>query len=264
MVRRLNKLESRRLDTRLESLDAEVTHSKWLISQEQQALRKQLQQIKEVKRNPTVGLERRKLMQSNSYREMLESSLGITQTAQQGNRWLSDSSAEFPRFNVRPRSKSTNNPPSPRGFNLESSLFPDKVFRGNNVNNSMPQRVGWKRGQRSYSANFLPLLLEWESDGRDNDEINSFQKPVTDVPPRRGKVIRCWDDPFDTRKDHQTAASFPCVKGESGDRSRRIENELQSIKAMSCKRNQMSAKEKRRHSTSGVPLLSERGGWCSY
>ncbi|PFX32060.1 hypothetical protein AWC38_SpisGene3053 [Stylophora pistillata] len=68
-VRRLNKMESKRLGTQLNILKAEEEHFKSLISHKQQILKKELSEIRQVKENPTFGIERRKLLQQISCKE---------------------------------------------------------------------------------------------------------------------------------------------------------------------------------------------------
>ena len=65
-IRRLNKMASQRLGSELNSLDAEVIQAKSMIEKEQEALKKELAQIQEVKSNPMVSIERRKLQQQTS------------------------------------------------------------------------------------------------------------------------------------------------------------------------------------------------------
>lgn len=70
-MRRINKMEAQRLWLQLNTLDAEVMQTKNMIAQKQQALKKELKQIHEVKSNPAVGIERRKLQRQISSKQIL-------------------------------------------------------------------------------------------------------------------------------------------------------------------------------------------------
>lgn len=70
-MRRINKMEAQRLWLQLNTLDAEVMQTKNMITQKQQALKKELTQIHEVKSNPAVGIERRKLQRQISSKQIL-------------------------------------------------------------------------------------------------------------------------------------------------------------------------------------------------
>lgn len=70
-MRRINKMEAQRLGLQLNTLDAEVMQTKNMIAQKQQALKKELTQIHEVKSNPAVGIERRKLQRQISSKQIL-------------------------------------------------------------------------------------------------------------------------------------------------------------------------------------------------
>lgn len=84
-IRRINKMEAKRLGLQLNTLDAEVMQTKNMIAQKQQALKKELAQIHEVKNNPAVGIERRKLQRQLSSKQILmgrQRLAGDTQGAQ--------------------------------------------------------------------------------------------------------------------------------------------------------------------------------------
>ena len=84
-IRRINKMEAQRLGLQLNTLDAEVMQTKNMIAQKQQALKKELAQIHEVKNNPAVGIERRKLQRQLSSKPILmgrQRLAGDTQGAQ--------------------------------------------------------------------------------------------------------------------------------------------------------------------------------------
>lgn len=187
MIRRLNKMESQRLSTRLDGLDAEVQQAKSLISHEQQELRKQLTQIREVKENPTVSVERRKLLQEFSCKEThrLDHGLsGETPGAQQryrslstGDRYTGAPLTQLPLVNGRSRSRSSCTPP--RKEQLQFNIF-RKLSGGSNdrINNS-PSSEAWpdtstfvtnktKPRQRSLSTGIYPRISAWE--GIDKNE----------------------------------------------------------------------------------------------
>lgn len=193
MVRRLNKMESQRLSTRLDGLNAEIQQAKSLIWQEQQELRKQLTQIREVKRDPTVSAERRKLLQQFSCKEprRLDHGLsGETPGAQQryrslstGDRYRGTLSTQLPLVNDgRSRSKSSCTPPRKEQL---STVF-RKLSGGSNarINNSpsaganglLPSEA-WpdistfvttnaKPRQRSVSTGTYPRISAWEGIGK--------------------------------------------------------------------------------------------------
>ena len=188
MIRRLNKMESQRLSTRLDGLNAEIQQAKTLISQEQQELRKQLTQIREVKGDPTVSVERKKLLQQFSCKEphQLDHGLsGETPGAQQryrslstGDRYRGAPSTQLPLVNDgRSRSKSSCTPPRKEQL---STVF-RKLSGGPNarINNSpsaganglLPSEawpdIGFvttnpKPRQRSVSTGTYPPIFAWE------------------------------------------------------------------------------------------------------
>lgn len=150
MIRRLNKMENQRLGSRLDCLNAEVEQSRLLISQEQEVLRKQLTKIREVKGNPTVSIERRKLLRQISCMETRRQ--GLPNETQQrfrslstGDRSRGASLSPLPLVNGRSKSQSSNTP---------SEAWPD-ISTSASTRNTRPR-------QRSLSTGTYPRISAWE------------------------------------------------------------------------------------------------------
>lgn len=191
MIRRLNKMESQRLGNRLDGLSAEVEQSRSLISREQKELRKQLTQIREVKGNPAVSAERRKLSQELSCKETRRhGSSGETLGVQQRYRSLSTGDrhrgaplTQLPMLNGRSRSHSSSTP-----VRLEND-DPSRVFRmlsgGSNKTNCNSHSGAWpgistsaksndKPRQRSLSTGTYPRFSAWETIGK--SDVTGFKR----------------------------------------------------------------------------------------
>ena len=194
MIRRLNKMESQRLEYRLDGLSAEVEHTRSLISREQKELRKELTQIREVKGNPPVSPERRKLSQElRSCKETSrQGSSGETQGVQKRYRSLSTGdrlrgapSTQLPLVNGRTRSYSSSTPV--RLGNED----PSRIFRklsgdsnGTNRNSPLPAwssnssfaQCNDKPRQRSLSTGTYPRLSAWEIIGKTDEVTTGFKR----------------------------------------------------------------------------------------
>ena len=193
MIRRLNKMESQRLGNRLDCLSAEVEQNRSLISREQKELRKQLTQIREVKGNPPVGSERRKLSQELSCKETRRHSpLGETPEVHQryrslstGDRYREAPLTKLPLVNGRSRSHSSSSPVR-LGNDDPSRVFRKSVSVGSNgINRNSPLET-WpgtsafakcndKPRQRSLSTGTYPRFSAWETVGK-NDEVTTGLK----------------------------------------------------------------------------------------
>lgn len=188
-VRRLNQMESQRLGTRLDGLSAEVEQAISLISQEQKELRKQLTQIQEVKGNPPVSAERRKLSEQFSRKEtrLCGETLGVQQryrSLSTGDRYRGAPLTQFPLVNGHSRNQSSSTP-------IRSGKDdPSRVFRklsgGSNSTNRNSPSEAWpgistfvkcndKPRQRSLSTGTYPRFSAWEAIGK-NDEVTSGLK----------------------------------------------------------------------------------------
>lgn len=184
MIRRLNKMESKRLRNRLDGLSAEVEHTRSLISREQKELRKQLTQIQEVKGNPPVSAERRKLSQElHSCNETRRhGSSGERPGVQQryrslstGDRYSGASLTQLPLVNGRSRSHSSST--TVRLGNEDPSRVFRKLSGGSNGTNrnshsetcpgiSTFAKCNDKPRQRSLSTGTHPRFSVWEAIGK--------------------------------------------------------------------------------------------------
>lgn len=192
MIRRLNKMETQRLGTRLDGLSAEAEQARSIISQEQKELRKQLIQIQEVKGNPPVSAERRKLSQQLSCKETRQyGSCGETAGTQQryrsfstGDRYRGAPLTQFPLVNGRPRSQSSSTPIR-LGKDDPSGVF-RRLSRGSNGTNRNSPSDAWpgtstfvkcndKPRQRSLSTGTYPRFSAWEAVSK-NDEVTTGLK----------------------------------------------------------------------------------------
>ena len=219
MIRRLNKMESQRLGNRLDSLSAEVEQSRSLISREQKELQKQLTQIREVKGNPPVSAERRKLSQElscNSETRRHGSSgetLGIQQryrSLSTGDRYRGAPLTQLPPLNGRSRSHSSSNP-----VRLEND-DPSRVFRklsgGSNGTNRNSHSGAWpgistsakcndKPLQRSLSTGTYPRFSAWETIGK--SDVTGLKRDdstpaSTKIDSEKSAMNRTWrQDPLD-------------------------------------------------------------------
>lgn len=181
MIRRLNKMESQRLGVRLDGLDAEVQQARSLISQEQQELREQLTQIREVKENPSVSVERRKLLQQFSCKEARRPDHGLSgenqRTQQRYRSWSNDDRfrgaplTQLPLVNGRSRSKGSCTPPRKEQLSISDFRKLRSGDSNDRINNS-PSEV-WpdistfvttktKPRQRSVSTGAHPRISVWE------------------------------------------------------------------------------------------------------
>ena len=203
-------MESQRLGSQLNILNAEIAHSKSLISQEQKALRKELAQIREVKDNPIIGLERRKRLQQISSRESqtcrhdlsVEPQVTLSRFRSQSTghppmhscqlpsqsrfRSLSTGhpprqSSQLPSLKGRQRSKSTTCPPLRLGVEELSQDFRGQKESGtlHDINNNTPAqevRTDARQNQkvRSLSTGTPPPISAWVKDT--NDEVASNTK----------------------------------------------------------------------------------------
>lgn len=215
MIRRLNKLESQRLGNRLDGLSAEVEQSRSLISREQKELRKQLTQIREVKANPPVSAERRKLSQELSSKETRRhGSSGETPGVQQRHRSLSTGDryrgaplTQLPLLNGRSRSRSSSTPV--RLGNDDPSRVFRKLSGGSNGTNRNSHSEAWpgistsakcndKPRQRSLSTGTYPRFSTLETVGKSEatglkrDDLTSSSK----IDSEKSAMNRTW------RQDH--------------------------------------------------------------
>ena len=189
-VRHLNKLESQRLGSQIHHLNVEEAQTTSLISQEQKALRRELTQIREVKGNPPVGIERRKLLQqmSNKESQTCRHHLSVeTQEVQSRFRSLSTGHAplqrpQLPPLNARQRSKSTTCPPlCSRREELSGPAFRRKESESvQDINNNIPQKgvSGPTRNDKirlkSLSTGNRPQISAWA--GGKKDGIQEVRK----------------------------------------------------------------------------------------
>lgn len=184
MIRRLNKMESQRLGNRLDGLSAEVEQTRSLISREQKELRKQLTQIQEVKGNPPVSAERRKLSQElHSCNETRRhGSSGETPGVQQryrslstGDRYSGAPLTRLPLVNGRSRSHSSST--TVRLGNEDPSRVFRKLSGGSNGTKRNSHSETWpgistfvkcndKPRQRSLSTGTHPRFSTWEAIGK--------------------------------------------------------------------------------------------------
>lgn len=165
-IRRLNQMESQRLHSQLNYLNAEIALSKSLISQEQTALRKELEQIRKVKDNPSIGLEKRKLLQKDfsSRSQTFRHGLSLeTQATQSRFRSLSTGqapkrSSQITQLSIRRRSKSTTCPPLRVGVDeLSEAFYAMNSVQGNVQGNAKGQK------KRSFSTGTQPQISELET-----------------------------------------------------------------------------------------------------
>ena len=166
-IRRLNKMESQRLHSQLNYLNAEIAQSKSLISQEQTALRKELEQIRKVKDNPSIGLEKRKLIRKNfsSRSQTFSHSLSLETQAMQ-SRFRSLSTGQAPKrssqlnpLSIRRRSKSTTCPPLRVGVDELSGAF----YAMNSVEGNGQQGDARSQKKRSFSTSTQAQISELET-----------------------------------------------------------------------------------------------------
>ena len=216
-IRRLNKMESQRLGTRLDGLSAEVEQARSLISREQKELRKQLTQIQEVKGNPPVSAERRKLSQELSCKEASRhGSSSETPGVQQryrslstGDRYRGAPLTQLPLVNGRSRSQSSSTP-----VRLPKD-DPSRVFRklsgGSNGTNCNSHSEAWpgistfvkcndKPRQRSRSTGTYPRFSAWETIAKNNAVTTGLKRDDMGASSRieseKSGVNRTW------RQDH--------------------------------------------------------------
>lgn len=166
-IRRLNKMESQRLHSQLNYLNAEIAQSKSLISQEQTALRKELEQIRKVKDNPSIGLEKRKLLRKNFSSGSQTFSHGLSlETQAMQSRFRSLSTGQAPKrssqlnpLSIRGRSKSTTCPPLRVGVDELSGAF----YAMNSVEGNGQQGDARWQKKRSFSTSTQPQISELET-----------------------------------------------------------------------------------------------------
>ena len=296
MIRRLNKMESQRLDNRLEGLSAEVEQTRSLISREQKELRKQLTQIRQVKGNPPVSPERRKLSQElHSCKETRgHGSTGETPGVQQRYRSLSTGDrlrgsplTQLPLVNGLSRSHS-----SSTSVRLGNEV-PSRIFRklsggssGTNLNSPSPARSGIstfakcndKPRQRSLSTGTYPRLSAWEIIGKRNEVATGLKRDKMGASCRSeseksGRVSRTWkQDHLDlelrqsltwaskaeTRRFLQNKSSATASSEDEGD------NRKQGSEALiSGQHSELSSTRKERRqrsfSTNSAPTTISRG-----
>ena len=165
-IRRLNKMESQRLHSQLNYLNAEIAQSKSLISQEQTALRKELEQIRKVKDNPSIGLEKRKLLRINdsSRSQTFRHGLSLeTQATQSRFRSLSTGqapkrSSQLTPLSIRRRSKSTTCSPLRVGVDeLSEAFYAMNSVEGNGQGDARCQK------KQSFSTSTQPQISELET-----------------------------------------------------------------------------------------------------
>ena len=215
MIRHLNKMESQRLGNRLDALSAEVEQSRSLISREQKELRKQLTQIREVKGDPPVSAERRKLSQELSCKETRRhGSSGETAGVQQryrslstGDRYRGSPLTQLPLLNGRSRSHSSSDPVR-LGNDGPSRVF-RKLSGGSNGTNRNSHSEAWpgfstsakcndKPRQRSLSTGTNPRFSTLETIGKSEatglkrDEL----KPSSKIDSEKSAMNITW------RQDH--------------------------------------------------------------
>lgn len=185
-IRRLNKMESQRLHSQLNYLNAEIAQSKSLISQEQTALRKELEQIRKVKDNPSIGLEKRKLLRKNfsSRSQTFRHGLSLETQAMQ-SRFRSLSTGQAPKrssqltpLSIRRRSKSTTCPPLRVGVDELSGLF----YAMNSVEDN-DQGNGRCQKKPSFSTGTQPQISELETDA------NAKTNGITDTEGADSEVL---------------------------------------------------------------------------
>ena len=165
-IRRLNKMESQRLHSQLNYLNAEIAQSKSLISQKQTALRKELEQIRKVKNNPSIGLEKRKLLRKNfsSRSQTFRHGLSLETQAMQ-SRFRSLSTGQAPKrssqlnpLSIQRRSKSTTCPPLRVGVDeLSGAFYAMNSVEGNGQGEARCQK------RRSFSTSTQPQISELET-----------------------------------------------------------------------------------------------------
>ena len=205
-IRRLNKIEDKRLGSQLNNLDTEKAQTKALISQEQRALIKELTQIREIKVSSAVSTERRKLLQQTSSKEsqlMCRHHLTEGTVRPQGAqaRFRSLSTGQFPpthgshlpSLEGRQRSLSTTCPHLRLGREeLTGTLRCKELGSLQGVNNNTAQK-GYdevqtsrieKLRQRSLSTGTCPRTSAWMG-GKSDSEVSSYTK--------RGVSQECLD-----------------------------------------------------------------------
>ena len=186
-VRRLNKMESKRLGTQLNILKAEEEHFKSLISHKQQILKKELSEIRQVKENPTFGIERRKLLQQISCKETRQyGSAGQnterSRTLSAGESDSKSSSSKLPQVCVRSKSQSNMYIASLGSGKEELSTDVKKKPWGLHNNICTTPSEGWpkisasvnrnsKSRQRSLSTGVYPHISAWGGN-RGNDGLS--------------------------------------------------------------------------------------------
>lgn len=188
-IRRLNRMESQRLGTQLNILKAEEEHFKSRISHEKKMLRKELSEIRQVKENPVIGIERRKLLQQISCKETRQ--YGLTGHKAERFRSLStgdsdskSSSSKLPHVCFRSKSQSNiaslssgeeelskNVQKKAWGLNSNICTMPSEFWPKNlaSVNRNMKSR------QRSLSTSVYPQISAWEGNRR-SDGLLSIEK----------------------------------------------------------------------------------------
>lgn len=153
-------------------------------------LRKQLTEIRQVKENPAVGIERRKLLQQISYKETRRHGSAGHDTQRYRSLSTGDSdgrpslSHQLPRVNVRSRSQ-TNIVSFGSGKEELCTTFHKKSWGLNDSNCNSPSER-WSENftpvtryantrQRSLSTGMNPRISAWEVNGKD-DEIASLKR----------------------------------------------------------------------------------------
>lgn len=272
-IRRLNKMESQRLRSQINCLNAEEAQMRSLISQEQKALRKELTHIREVKSNPAVGTERRKLMQQLSSKESqtYRQPSAETQGAQQRFRSLSTGHdhicSHLPSLtNQLQRSRSTTCPPLDLGGEQPSGAFRHRKVSGTlyDINKNTSQEA-WrnvtrneKLRQRSLSTATHPRISAWvenKNDGVADSRGDIQESAYAKVHSRqcrnnvkidfRHGLKSAWEEKTGYSYSKDNASALSCSKQMKGVVGDAAPSKLASMQRRRC------------YSTNSAPIISE-------